>query len=68
MTPTLLPDAARAADPIVSVLVISYNTQAMTLDCIASVLEQTTVPYELIVLDSFSTLRPLQTSVQKHCT
>lgn len=54
MTPTLLPDAARAADPIVSVLVISYNTQAMTLDCIASVLEQTTVPYELIVLDNAS--------------
>lgn len=54
MTPTLLPDAAKAADPIVSVLVISYNTRAMTIDCIASVLAETTVPYELIVLDNAS--------------
>lgn len=52
--PTFLTDAARAADPVVSVLVISYNTKAMTIDCIASVLGQTTVPYELIVLDNAS--------------
>ena len=37
--PTRLPAAAKAADPVVSVLVISYNTRAMTIDCIASVLE-----------------------------
>ena len=52
--PTRLPAAAKAADPVVSVLVISYNTRAMTIDCIASVLEETTLPYELIVLDNAS--------------
>lgn len=54
MTPTFLPDAARAAAPVVSVLVVSYNTRAMTIDCIASVLAETTLPYELIVLDNAS--------------
>jgi GT2 family glycosyltransferase len=43
-----------AADPIVSILVISYNTRAMTLDCLASVVAETTVPYELIVVDNAS--------------
>ena len=52
--PTFLPPAAKAADPVVSVLVVSYNTRAMTIDCIASVLGETTVPYELIVLDNAS--------------
>ena len=33
---------------------ISYNTRAMTLDCLASVVAETTVPYELIVLDNAS--------------
>ena len=42
------------ADPVVSILVISYNTRAMTLDCLASVVAETTVPYELIVLDNAS--------------
>ncbi len=52
--PTFLPEAAKAAEPVVSVIVVSYNTRAMTIDCIASVLEQTSVPYELIVLDNAS--------------
>lgn len=41
-------------DPIVSILVISYNTRAMTLDCLASVLAETRVPHELVVLDNAS--------------
>lgn len=52
--PRRLPEAAKADAPVVSVLVISYNTRAMTLDCLASVLAETTVPYELIVLDNAS--------------
>ena len=44
----------RRRRPVVSILVISYNTRAMTLDCLASVVAETTVPYELIVLDNAS--------------
>jgi GT2 family glycosyltransferase len=40
--------------PVVSILVISYNTRAMTLDCLRSVVAETTIPYELIVLDNAS--------------
>lgn len=43
-----------AEPPIVSILVISYNTKAMTLDCLASVVAETTVPHELVVLDNAS--------------
>ena len=53
--PTPLPDpAAPAADPVVSVLVVSYNTRAMTLDCLASLAAETSVPHEVIVLDNAS--------------
>ena len=40
--------------PLISILVISYNTREMTLDCLRSVRAQTQVPYELIVLDNAS--------------
>jgi len=40
--------------PIVSIIVVSYNTKAMTLDCLRSVVEETQVPYELIVIDNAS--------------
>ncbi|HVH04047.1 MAG TPA: glycosyltransferase [Amaricoccus sp.] len=43
-----------APDPVVSILVISYNTREMTLACLASVVAETSVPYELIVLDNTS--------------
>lgn len=44
-----------ATAPILSIVVISYNTRHMTLDCLASVYAQTTVPFELIVVDNAST-------------
>ena len=47
-------DPDRGAAPVVSILVISYNTRAMTLDCLASVVEETTVPHEVIVVDNDS--------------
>jgi hypothetical protein len=40
--------------PAVSILVISYNTREMTLDCLRSVVAETRGPYELIVLDNAS--------------
>jgi GT2 family glycosyltransferase len=52
--PMPAPDPAQD-DPVVSILVISYNTRAMTLACLASVVAETSVPYELIVLDNAST-------------
>jgi GT2 family glycosyltransferase len=45
---------AQTAAPLVSILVISYNTRAMTLDCLASVAEQTEIPHEVIVVDNAS--------------
>jgi GT2 family glycosyltransferase len=50
------PGAAPAAlpDPVVSILVVSYNTRAMTLDCLRSVIAETRVPHELILLDNAS--------------
>lgn len=52
--PALPPVPAPGPEPVVSILVISYNTRAMTLDCLASVLAETRVPHELIVLDNAS--------------
>lgn len=40
--------------PIVSIIVVSYNTKDITLACLASVYEQTHVPFELIVVDNNS--------------
>jgi GT2 family glycosyltransferase len=45
---------ATAPGPRLSIIVISYNTRDMTLACLRSVVAQTTVPYELIVLDNAS--------------
>ena len=38
----------------VSIIVVSYNTRDMTIDCLRSVFEQTSVPFELIVVDNAS--------------
>lgn len=46
--------AMPTSQPIVSIIIISYNTRQMTLDCIQSVIDQTSVPYELIVMDNAS--------------
>ena len=46
--------ALSAPDPLVSIIVISFNTREMTLECLRSVVAETTVPYELIVLDNDS--------------
>jgi len=40
--------------PRVSIIVISYNTREMTLDCLRSIAAQTTVPHEVILLDNNS--------------
>jgi GT2 family glycosyltransferase len=46
--------AARAAHPVVSIIVVSYNTREMTLDCIRSVIAETRARYELLVYDNAS--------------
>jgi GT2 family glycosyltransferase len=46
--------SAPSPAPLVSILVISYNTKEMTLDCLRSVAAQTAVPHEIIVVDNAS--------------
>ena len=41
-------------DPVVSIVVVSYNTRELTLACLASVCRETTLPFELIVVDNAS--------------
>ena len=43
-----------SSDPAVSVLVISYNTSDMTLECLRSLESTTQAPHEVIVLDNAS--------------
>lgn len=40
--------------PRVSIIVVSFNTREMTLACLRTVVVETTVPYELIVIDNAS--------------
>jgi GT2 family glycosyltransferase len=40
--------------PVVSVLVVSHGTRALTLDCLRSLRDQTSVPHEVIVFDNAS--------------
>jgi GT2 family glycosyltransferase len=44
----------QTAAPEISIIVISYNTREMTLACLASVYEQTNLPFEVIVIDNAS--------------
>ncbi|CUH49053.1 glycosyltransferase family 2 protein [Ruegeria atlantica] len=44
-----------AFEPKVTIIVVSYNTREMTLECLRSVQAETHVPYELIVVDNTST-------------
>jgi GT2 family glycosyltransferase len=45
---------AEAAAPKLSILVISYNTREMTLDCLRSIAVETRIPHEVILLDNVS--------------
>ncbi len=53
---TTLPSAEgdQTPAPDLSIIVISYNTREMTLACLQSVYDQTTVPFQLIVVDNAS--------------
>ncbi|MEM9147451.1 MAG: glycosyltransferase family 2 protein [Pseudomonadota bacterium] len=43
------------ADPVVSIIVVSHNTAAMTLDCLASIARETSdLAHEVIVIDNAS--------------
>jgi GT2 family glycosyltransferase len=41
--------------PEISIIIVSYNTREMTLDCLRSVIRETETPFELIVIDNDST-------------
>lgn len=43
------------SQPVVTIIVVSFNTRDMTLECLRSVLDETSVPFELIVVDNAST-------------
>jgi len=40
--------------PKVSIIVVSYNTREMTLDCLRSVFAETKTPFEIVVVDNAS--------------
>lgn len=41
--------------PRISIIVVSYNTRDMTLDCLRSIAAQTRIPHEVILIDNAST-------------
>jgi GT2 family glycosyltransferase len=55
MPETVPSPAAPAAPDAVSVIVVSYNTREMTLDCLRSLAAETRAPHETIVVDNAST-------------
>ncbi len=54
MAPNSKIDPASAHRPEVSIVVVSYNTRELTLECLRSVARETRVPHELIVVDNAS--------------
>ncbi len=47
---------ATAKPPLLTILVVSYNTRALTVTCLDSIVRETQhVPYEIIVIDNAST-------------
>jgi len=43
-----------SSDPVLSIVVVSYNTREMTLECLRSIVAETRIPYEVIVVDNDS--------------
>jgi GT2 family glycosyltransferase len=52
--PATAAEASAGVPPVVSVLIISYNTREMTLDCLRSLHDQTDLPHEVLVVDNNS--------------
>ncbi|MEL7453186.1 MAG: glycosyltransferase family 2 protein [Pseudomonadota bacterium] len=52
MTTSCKPDLV--TEPVVSIIIVSYNTRQMTLDAIASVKTETNTSHEIIVIDNAS--------------
>lgn len=51
----------------VSVIIVNYNTEELTLNCIKSIIDKThKVSYEIIVVDNASPTRPQRLSQQKN--
>ena len=48
------PDATPAPEPAVSIVVVSFETREMTLECLASIARETRAPHEVIVIDNAS--------------
>ncbi|MEX0338910.1 MAG: glycosyltransferase family 2 protein [Arenibacterium sp.] len=48
------PEEIQVENPVVSIIVVSYNTREMTLACIESVYAETSLPFELVVVDNDS--------------
>lgn len=41
-------------EPLVSILVVNYNTREMTLECLRSIARETSLPHEVILIDNAS--------------
>ncbi len=53
--PVTAPETApETTAPVVSIIVVSYNTREMTLDCLRSIAAETRVRHEVILLDNVS--------------
>ena len=55
MTVQTTTNSAGAAEPAISIIVISYNTRDMTVACLRSIYDQTESPFEVVVVDNAST-------------
>ena len=48
------PAAPVVTPPVVSIIVVSFNTREMTLECLRSIARETSLPHEVILLDNAS--------------
>lgn len=46
--------------PLVSIIIVNYNTTALTYACIGSVIKFTSIPFEIILIDNASTDRSIE--------